>query len=64
MGGKGSPVGVGGERSPDGWEAKGCWMGVKGVKGGERSAKGGELRRRRARSAAMASLISGDGGLG
>ena len=55
---------MGGERSPDGWEAKGCWMGVKGMKGGERSAKGGELRRRRARSAATASLISGDGGLG
>ena len=54
---------MGGERLPDGWEAKGCQLGAKGVKGGEWLAKGGELRRRRAGLAAAASSNGGDGGL-
>ena len=49
MGGEGSLIGVGGERSSDGWEVKGRRL---GAKGGEWSAKGGELRRRRAGSTA------------
>ena len=55
---------MGGEELSDGWEAKGCWLGAKGVKGGERLSKGGELRQQRARLAAMVSSISDDGGLG
>ena len=56
---------MGGEGLPDGWEAKGRWLGAKGVKGGEWLAKGGELRRRRAglAAAAAASSNGGDGGL-
>ena len=54
---------MGGERLPDGWEVKGHWLGAKGVKGGERLLKGGELRQQRARLVAMVSLIGGDGGL-
>ena len=55
---------MGGEGLPDGWEAKGHWLGAKGVKGDERLSKGGELRQRRARSAVAVSSIGGDDGLG
>ena len=55
---------MGGEGLPDGWEAKGHWLGAKGVKGDERLSKGGELRQWRARSAVAVSSISGDSGLG
>ena len=64
MGGEGSLVGVGGEELSDGWEAKGCWLGAKGVKGGERLSKGGELRQRQAGSTATVSSIGGDDRLG
>ena len=53
-----------GEELSDGWEAKGCWLGAKGVKGGERLSKGGELRQRQAGSTATVSSIGGDDRLG
>ena len=55
---------MGGEGLPNGWEAKGHWLGAKGVKGDERLSKGGELRQRRARSTTTVSSIGGDDGLG
>ena len=54
---------MGGEGLPDGWEVKGRRLGAKGVKGGEWSAKGGELRRQRAGLTAATSSNGGDGGL-